>query len=210
MRVYRGNGVKTTVLSVNSDFIPDRALARFDQEKGLGSGKTIRIPDAESRTDITITVLNKKEFINPKKPDLTARLGSPKGEKEKGEVPPTARKDPVEKEPRAAHDRKDDRPHSVVEKMKRSDRCVDLDSSLDKPTKKKSRKSKQKSSCSDKSSDSSSDDSDGEPMTKDRVTLQAMKVELEMNKLMKFKKRYKKEKKLLKKQSKSARDTSSE
>jgi hypothetical protein len=40
--------------------------------------------------------------------------------------------------------------------------------------------------------------------------LQAMKVELEMNKLMKFKKRYKKEKKQQKKQSKPARDTSSE
>ncbi len=36
MRVYRGNGVKTTVLSVNSDFILERALERFDQERGLG------------------------------------------------------------------------------------------------------------------------------------------------------------------------------
>jgi len=117
MRVYRGNGVKTTVLSVNSDFIPDRALDRFDQERGLGSGKTIRIPDAESMTAITITVSNKKEEAVSKKPDLTARLGSPKGEKEKGEVRPTARKDPVEKEPRAAHDRKDDRPHKMVEKV---------------------------------------------------------------------------------------------
>jgi len=178
IRVYRGNGVKTTVLSVNSDFIPDRALERFDQERGLGSGKTIRIPDEESMTAITITVSNKKEEAVSKKPDLTARLGSPKGEKEKGEVRPTARKDPVEKEPRAAHDRKDDRPHSVVEKMKRSDRCEDLDSSLDKPTKKKSRKSKHTSSSSSEDSDSSSDDSDGDPMTKDRVSLQAMKVEL--------------------------------
>jgi hypothetical protein len=167
IRVYRGNGVKTIVLSVNSDFIPDRALERFDQERGLGSGKSIRIPDEESITAITVTVSNRKEYIDPKKPDLTARLGSPKGEKEKREVPPTARKDPVEKEPRAAHDQKDDRPHSVVEKMKRSDRCEDLDSSLEKPTKKKSRKSKQMSSSSSEDSDSSSDDSDGEPMTKD-------------------------------------------
>ena len=169
-------------------------------------------------TAITITVSNKKEEAVSKKPDLTARLGSPKGEKEKGEVRPTASIDPVEKEPRAAHDRKDDRPHNVVEKMKRSDRYEDLDSSLDKPTKKKPRKSKHTSSSSSKDSDSSSDDSDGEPMTKDRVSLQAMKVELEMNKLLKYKKRYKKEKQLeklrekkqRKKQSKSAKDTSSE
>jgi len=209
MRVYRGNGVKTTVLSVNSDFIPDRALDRFDQERGLGSGKIIRIPDAESMTAITVTVSNKKEEAVSKKPDLTARLGSPKGEKEKGEVRPTVRKDPVVKEPRAAHDRNDDRPHTVVEKVKRSDRCEELDSSLDKPSKKKTRKNKETSSSSSESSDTSSDD-DGEPMTKDRVTLQSMKVELEMNKLMKFKKRYKKERKLQKKQSKSAKDTSSE
>ena len=112
---------------------------------------------------------------------------------------------------------KHDRPHKMIEKVKRSDRCEDLDSSLDKPSKKKMKKNKETSSSSSESSDSSSDD-DREPMTKDRVTLQAMKVELEMNKLMKFKKRYKKEKKLekekekklQKKQSKSAKDTSSE
>ena len=113
------------------------------------------------------------------------------------------------KEPRAAHDRNDDHPHTVVEKVKRSDRCEELDSSLDKPSKKKTRKDKESSSSSSESSDTSSDD-DGEPMTKDRVTLQSMKVELEMNKLMKFKKRYKKERKMQKKQSKSAKDTSSE
>jgi len=218
IRVYRGNGVKTTVLSINSDFIPDRALERFDQERGLGSGKLIRIPDEESITAITVTVSNRKEIINKTKPDLSARLGSPRGEKEKGEVPPTARKDSVEKEPRAAQDRKDDRRHSVVEKKKRSDRCEDLDSSLDKPTKKKSRKSKQTSSSSSEDSDASSDSSDGEPMTKDRVSVQALKVEMEMNKLLKYKKRYKKEKqlekerekKLRKKQSKSAEDTPSD
>jgi len=213
IRVYRGNGVKTTVLSTNSDFIPDRALERFDQERGLGSEQTIRIPDEVSITAITVTVSNRKEDKNPKKPDLAARLGSPKGEKEKGEVPPTARKDPVEKEPRAAHDREEDRPRSMVEKVKRSDRYEDLDSSLDKPNKKKSRKSRETSSSS-----SDSSDTDGEPMAKDRVSVQALKVEFEMSKLLKYKKRYKREKqrekererKQRKKQSKSARDTSSE
>ena len=156
-----------------------------------------------------VTVSNKKVETVSQKSDLTARLGSPKGEKEKGEVRPTIRKDPVVKEPRAAHDLKDDRPHTVVEKVKRSDRCEELDSSLDKPFKKKTRKNKETSSSGSESSDTSSDD-DGEPMTKDRVTLQSMKVELEMNKLMKFKKRYKKERKLQKKQSKSEKDTSSE
>jgi len=215
IRVYRGNGVKSTVLSANSDFIPDKALERFDQERGLGSGKMIRIPDEMSITAISVTVSNRKEDINTKKPDLAARLGSPRGEKEKGEVLPTARKDPVEKEPRAAYDQ-EDRPRGVIEKMKRSDRCEDLDSSLDKPTKKKSRKSRETSSSSSKDSDSS--DTDGEPMTKDRVSVQALKVELEMSKLLKYKKRYKREKqrekeremKQRKKQSKSARDNSSE
>jgi hypothetical protein len=217
IRVYRGNGVKSTVLSTNSDFIPDKALERFDQERGLGSGKTIRIPDEMSITAISVTVSNRKEDISAKKPDLAARLGSPRGEKEKGEVLPTARKDPVEKEPRAAHDREEeDRPRSMIEKVKRSDRCEDLDSSLDKPTKKKSRKSRETSSSSSKDSDSS--DTDGEPMTKDKVAVQALKVEFEMSKLLKYKKRYKREKqqekerekKQRKKQSKSARVTSSD
>jgi hypothetical protein len=193
-------------------------MERFNQERGLGSGKLVKIPDEVSITAITVTVSNRKEDINKLKPDLSARLGSPRGEKEKGEVPSTAHKVPVEKEPRAAHDRKDDRPQSVVEKMKRSDRCEDLDSSLDKPTKKKSRKSKQTSSSSSEESDSSSDDSDGEPMTKDRVAAQALKVEYEMSILLKYKKRYKKEKQMekerekkqRKKQSKSAKDTSSD
>ena len=77
---------------------------------------------------ITITVSNKKVEAVLQKPDLTARLGSPKGEKEKGEVRPTVRKAPVVKEPRAAHDRNDDRPQTLVEKVKRSDRCEELDS----------------------------------------------------------------------------------
>ena len=41
--VYRGNGMKTTVLSVNSDFIPEQALLRFDQERGRGSGRLMKI-----------------------------------------------------------------------------------------------------------------------------------------------------------------------
>jgi hypothetical protein len=218
IRVYRGNGVKTTVLSVNSDFIPDKAMERFNQERGLGSGKLVSIPDGVSITAITVTVSNRKEIIDKTKPDLSARLGSPIGEKEKGEVPPTTRKNFVEEEPRAAHDREDDRPHSMVEKVKRLDRCEDLDSSLDKPTKKKSRKSKETSSSSSEESDSSSDDADGEPMTMDRIAAQALKAEHEMSLLLKYKKRFKrerqiereKEKKQRKRQSKSARDSSSD
>ena len=113
IRVYRGNGVKTTVLSANSDFIPDRALERFDQERGLGSEQTIRIPDEVSITAITVTVSNRKENTTPKKPDLAARLGSPKGEKEKGEVPPTARKDSVERKPSSQRGREDEEVRQV-------------------------------------------------------------------------------------------------
>jgi len=44
------------------------------------------------------------------KSDLTARLGSPKGKKEKGEVrKATVHKVQIVEEPRAAHDRNDDR-----------------------------------------------------------------------------------------------------
>ena len=113
------------------------------------------------------------------------------------------------KEPRAAHDRNDDRPQTLVEKVKRADRCEELDSSLDKPSKKKTKKNRESSSSSSESSETSSDD-DGEPMTKDLVRLQSLKVELEVTKLMKFKKKYRKQRKLLKKQSKSAKDTSSD
>jgi len=209
MRVYRGNGVKTTVLSVNSDFIPERALERFDQERGLGSGSLIRIPDAESMSAISITVSNKKAETGSQKSDLTARLGSPRGEKEKGEVrKAAARNAQVVREPKAAHDRNDDRPQPLVEKVKMSDRFEDLDSSLDKPTRKKTKKVQESSSSSESSATSSDDD--GEPMTKDLVRLQSLKVELEVTKLMKFKKKYRKQRKLLKKQKKSAKDTSSD
>ena len=99
------------------------------------------------------------------------------------------------KEPRAAHDRKDDQPQPQVEKVKMSDRFEDLDSSLDKPSRKKTKKVQDSSSSSESSATSSDDD--GKPMTKDLVRIQSLKVELEVTKLMKFKK-------------KSAKDTSSD
>ena len=34
MRVYKGNSVKTNVLSANSEFVPELALIRFNQERG--------------------------------------------------------------------------------------------------------------------------------------------------------------------------------
>jgi hypothetical protein len=208
MRVYRGNGVKTTVLSVNSDFIPERALVRFDQERGLGSGSLVRIPEAESMSGILITVSNRKPETGSQKSALTTRLGSPRGEKEKGEVRKVARDAQVEKELQEARDRKGTHPQPSVERARTSERFEDLDSSMDKPAKKKTKKVQESSSSSESSATSSDDD--GEPMTKDLVRLQSLKVELEVTKLMKFKKKYRKQRKLLKKQKKSAKDTSSD
>ena len=47
-------------------------------------------------------------------------------------------------------------------------------------------------------------------MTKDAVKLQSLKVEIEVSRLMKLKKKYRKQKKLLKKHKRLARDTSSD
>ena len=49
---------------------------------------------------------------------------------------------------------------------------------------------------------SSSDDDDGEPVTKDLVRMQSLRVEIEVSKLMKLKKKYRRQRKLLKKQKK--------
>ena len=73
MRVYKGNGVKTTVLSVNMQFIPERALLRFDQERGQGSGRVIRVPPAESMSGMSITVTNRKPETGSPKPALRVR-----------------------------------------------------------------------------------------------------------------------------------------
>ena len=87
-----------------------------------------------------------------------------------------------------------------VEKARASER-FELDSSFEKPVKKKNRKKVESSSSSDSSSSDSEDD-DGEPVTKDLVRMQSLKVEIEVSKLMKLKKKYKRQRKLLKKQKK--------
>ncbi len=87
-----------------------------------------------------------------------------------------------------------------MEKTKASER-FDLDSSFEKPVKKKNRKKKESSSSSE-SSTGSSDDDDGEPVTKDLVRLQSLKVEVEVSKLMRLKKKYRRQRRLLKKQKK--------
>ena len=204
MRVYRGNGVKMTTLSVNSDFIPERALVRFDQEMGIGSGKLVRIPPAESMTGISITVPNKKPETEVPKSDLATRLGSPRGEREKGEVARHEDRDvEVIAELKVARDcqeaRKSVQPRSV-EKTKASER-FELDSSFEKPVKKKNRKKKESSSSSEIST-GSSDDNDGEPVTKDLMRLQSLRVEVEVSKLMRLKKKYRRQRRLLKKQKK--------
>jgi len=103
----------------------------------------------------------------------------------------------VAKDQQEARDSAHPRP---VEKARAAER-FELDSSFEKPVKKKNKKKVESSSSSDSSSSDSEDD-DGEPITKDLVRMQAMKVELEVSKLMKLKEKYKKQKKLLKKQKK--------
>jgi len=208
MRVYRGNGVKTNILSSNSDFIPARALLRYAQERGKEAGTRVRIPPTESMTDLEITVSNRKPEIPAPKPSLSKRLGSPRGEKEKGEVARDVRRDDREVEVigelKVAKDQQEARASAhprLVEKARAAER-FELDSSFEKPVKKKNKKKVESSSSSSDSSSSDSEDDDGEPITKDLVRMQAMKVELEVSKLMKLKEKYKKQKKLLKKQKK--------
>jgi hypothetical protein len=207
MRVYRGNGIKTNLLSSNSDFIPARAMQRYIQETGREAGTRVRIPPTESMTDLEITVSNKKPETPAPKPSLSKRLGPSRGEREKGEVARDVRRGDqdveiiaeleVTEDRQGAHASAQPRP---VEKARASER-FELDSSFEKPVKKKNRKKVESSSSSDSSSSNSEDD-DGEPVTKDLVRLQSLKVELEVSKLMKLKEKYRKQKKLLKKQKK--------
>ena len=106
-RVYRGNGVKTNVLSTNSDFIPERALIRFNQERGIDSGSLVKVPAAESMSGISITVSNRKPEAGSSKSEMRKRLGSPRGEREKGEVCQEARDTQVDRELQEARDRQD-------------------------------------------------------------------------------------------------------
>ncbi len=118
IRMYRGNGVKTTVLSVNMEFIPERALLRFDQERGQGSGKVIKIAPAESMSGISITVTNRKPEASSPKPALQMRLGVPQGEKEKGEVRQDARDARVARELQEARDHQDARASNPPQPLK--------------------------------------------------------------------------------------------
>jgi hypothetical protein len=211
MRIYRGNGIRTNLLSLHSDFIPARASLRYAQERGKEAGTRVRIPPTELMTGLEITVSNRKPENPTPKPSLSKRLGSPRGEKEKGEVARevarTVRREDREVEViaelKVAKDQQEARASArprPVEKARAAER-FELDSSFEKPMKKKNKKKVESSSSSDSSSSDSEDD-DGEPVTKDLVRMQAMKVELEVSKLMKLKEKYKKQKKLLKKQKK--------
>jgi len=210
MRIYRGNGIRTNLISKNFDFIPARALLRYAQERGREDGTRVRIPPSESMTGLEITVSNKKPVNPTPKQSLSKRLGSPRGEKEKGEVAREAREVlrgdrevEVIGELRVAKDRQEARAKAQprpVEKAKAAER-FELDSSFEKPVKKRNKKKVESSTSSDSSSSSSEDD-DGEPVTKELVRMQAMKVELEVSKLMRLKKKYRKMKKQLRKQKK--------
>jgi len=204
MRVYKGNSVKTNVLSANSEFVPEQALIRFDQENGRGSGKLVKIAPAESMSGIEITVSNRKPEAGSSTETLRVRLGSPRGGREKGEVhkeqlekvrkeqDEKARKVQVEKELQAARDRQDARssaPHQPLKAIgeKTKDRLErSLDSSFEKPISKKKKVQESSSSSEESSSDISSDDN-GELVTKDIIRLQSLKVEVEVTRLMRLK-----------------------
>jgi len=219
--MYKGNSIKTTALSATSEFVPEQSMIRFDQENGRGSGKRVRIPPAESMSGIEITVSNRKPEAGSSTKTLKARLGSPRGEREKGEVrkeqAEIARKVQVEKELQAARDRQDARTSAPRQPLKvidertktRLERSLDSSFEKEKPVKKKKKVQVQESSSSSEasSSDISSDD-DGEPVTKDLVRLQSLKVDVEVTRLLRLKKKYRKVKKLSKKLKKSAKTKS--
>ncbi len=91
MRIYKGNGIRTNLITKDYDFIPARALLRYEQEREREDGPRVRIPPAESMTGLEITVSNTKPVNTTPKQSLSKRLGSPRGEKEKGEVTREAR-----------------------------------------------------------------------------------------------------------------------
>jgi len=220
-RMYTGNSVKTTVLSASSEFVPELAMIRFDQENGWSSGKLVRIPPAESMSGIEITVSNRKSEAGSSTKTLKARLGSPRGEREKGEVrverAEIARKEQVEKELQSARIRQEARtsaprqPLKVIDKRTKDRLERSLDSSFEKkePVKKKKKVQVQESSSSSETSTSDiSSDDDGEPVTKNLVRMQSLKVDVEVAKLMRLKKKYRKVKMLSKKMKKSAKTKS--
>jgi len=210
MRIYKGNGIRTNLITRDYDFIPARALLRYEQEREREDGPRVRIPPAESMTGLEITVSNTKPVNTTPKQSLSKRLGSPRGEKEKGEVTREAREVlrgdrevEVIGELRVAKERQDARAKAQprpVEKAKAAER-FEVDSSFEKPVKKRNKKKGESSTSSDSSSSSSEDD-DGETITRELLKRQKMKVELEVSKLMRMKKKYKKQKKVLKKQKK--------
>jgi hypothetical protein len=219
--MYTGNSVKTTVLSANSEFVPELAMIRFDQENGRSSGKLVRIPPAESMSGIEITVSNRRSETGSSTKTLEARLGSPQGEREKGEVhverAEIARKERVEKELQSARIRQEARtsaprqPLKVIDERTKDRLEHSLDSSFEKkePVKKKKKVQVQETSSSSETSTSDiSTDDDGEPVTKNLVRLQSLRVEVEVAKLARLKKKFRKVKKLSKKTKKSARTKS--
>ena len=117
-----GNSVMTTVLSANSEFVPELAMIRFDQENSRSEGKPVRIPPAESMSGIEITVSNRKSEVGSSTKTLVARLGSPQGEREKGEVrverAEIARKEHVEKELQSARIRQEARTSAPRQPLK--------------------------------------------------------------------------------------------
>jgi hypothetical protein len=180
-------------------------MQRYIQETGREAGTRVRIPPTESMTDLEITVSNKKPETPAPKPSLSKRLGPSRGEREKGEVVRRGDQDveiiaelEVTKDRQGAQASAQPRP---VEKARASER-FELDNSFEKPAKKKNKKKVESTSSSSDSSSSDSEDDDGEPVTKDLVRMQSLKVELEVSKLMKLKEKYRKQKKLLKKQKK--------
>jgi len=103
-------------------FVPEQAMIRFDQKNGRGSGKLVRIPPAESMSGIEITVSNRKPDAGSSTRTLKTRLGSPGGEREKGEEQAEiARKVHVEKERQEARIRQSLKKQSKSTKDSSSD-----------------------------------------------------------------------------------------
>jgi len=220
-RMYMGNSVMTTVLSANSEFVPELAMIRFDQENGRSEGNHVRIPPAESMSGIEITVSNRKSEAGTSNLKVQARLGSPRGEREKGEVCVVAeipREERVEKELESARNQQKarasvpQRPLKAIDERTKERLDHSLDSSFEKIEPKKKKKKVQvvesSSSSTETSTSDISTDDDGEPVTRNLVRLQSLKVEVEVARLARLKKKFRKVKRMTKKQKKSAKTKS--
>ena len=68
--LYKGNGVKTTILTMTSVFTPEVARKRLDQEQGETGDGVVKVPKTDDQPEISVTVQYKESNPQPQKPPM--------------------------------------------------------------------------------------------------------------------------------------------